>query len=76
MAKPAPEHKDKLGRLLAVGEHVAFPESNRLCFGTIVKLNPEMLWIKALGKTWEVSKYPDDTVRIDGPDLTFYLLTH
>jgi len=74
MSKPIPEHRDKLGRVLSIGEYVAFPESNKLHFGTIVKINPKMLRIKALSKTWEVNKYPDDTVRIEGPDLIWYLL--
>ena len=74
MAKIVPEHKDKLGRLLSVGEYVAYPDSNALLLGTIVKLNPKMVKIKPLSKSWEVNKYPDDTLRVDGPELTWYLL--
>ena len=74
MAKTMPEHKDKLGRLLSLGEHVAFADSNQLHLGTIVKINPKMVKVKLLGRNWEINKYSDDTVRLEGPDLTWYLL--
>jgi hypothetical protein len=74
MANPVPEHKDKLGRLLSVGEYVAYPDSNNLLLGTIIKLNPKMVKIKPLGRTWDINKYPDDTLKVEGPDLTWYLL--
>lgn len=74
MAKIVPEHKDKLGRLLSVGEYVAYPDSNNLLLGIIVKLNPKMVKVKPLSKSWEVNKYPYDTLKVEGPDLTWYLL--
>ena len=51
-----PEHRDILGILLAVGDYVAYPETNALRVGTIEKLNPKMLRIK--GSRWAVQKYP------------------
>jgi hypothetical protein len=33
-----------------------------------------MVKVKPLGKGWEINKYSDDTVRLEGPDLTWYLL--
>jgi hypothetical protein len=74
MTKTVPEHKDKLGRILSLGECVAYPDGNVLLLGTIVKLNPKMLKIKPLSKSWEVNKYPNDTLKVDAPDLTWYLL--
>ena len=67
-----PEHRDILGILLAVGDYVAYPETNALRVGTIEKLNPKMLRIK--GSRWDVQKYPADVVKLDGPTLTAYLL--
>ena len=68
-----PEHRDVLGNLLAIGDYVAYPESNALRVGTIEKLNPKMLRIKGLSR-WMVNKYPNDVVKLDGPTLTAYLL--
>lgn len=72
------EHKDKLGRVLSLGDHVAFPSSNSLCIGTIIKVNPKMLKVTAIGATgyWArgTNKYPDDLVKLDGEDVTLYLL--
>ena len=75
MAKEIPEHKDILGRVLAVGDHVAYPDSNSLRLGKIDKLNQKMVRITT-GKEWRstVNKYPIDTVKLDGPDLVMYLL--
>jgi hypothetical protein len=74
MAKPVPEHRDKLGRLLSLGEYVVYPDINVLLLGIIVKLNPKMVKIKPLSKSWEINKYPHDTLKVEGPDLTWYLL--
>ena len=76
MAKQLPEHKDILGRVLNIGDYVAYPESNMLKTGKIDKLNQKMVRITT-GKTWRttVNKYPEYTVKLDGPDLTVYLLT-
>lgn len=71
MAKEIPEHRDILGRVLNVGDYVAFPDSNIMKLGKIVKLNPKMIKIEG---RWGVNKYSKDTVKVDGPDLTMYLL--
>jgi hypothetical protein len=79
MTKAIPEHKDKLGRVLAVGDAVCFPSHNRLEFGTIKKLNPKMVTV------WEVDhrhyhwyegnrKYPQDLIKVEGPEVTMYIL--
>ena len=71
-------HKDRLGRILKVGDCVAYPASNTLVIGVIKKLNPKMVGVSALGKarTWSSAKnkYPEDCVRLDGPEVTMYLL--
>ena len=71
MAKQIPEHRDILGRVLAVGDHVAYPDSNMMKLGKIEKLNPKM--VKIQGR-WSVNKYPEHTVKLEGPDLVMYLL--
>ena len=75
MAKQAPEHRDILNRVLAVGDYVAYPDSNTMKMGKIDKLNQKMVRVTT-GKEWRstVNKYPKDTVKLDGPDLVMYLL--
>ena len=75
MPKETLEHRDLLGRLLAEGDYVAYPDSNHLRIGKIDKLNPKMVRV-ATGKEWRstINKYPIDTVKLDGPDLVMYLL--
>ena len=75
MAKAIPEHRDILNRVLAVGDYVAYPDSNTMKMGKIDKLNQKMVRVTT-GKEWRstVNKYPKDTVKLDGPDLTMFLL--
>ncbi len=74
-SKPEPKHKDKLGRLIQVGDFVAYPESNSLCVGTVVKLNPKMVKVARMNKSrWESNKYPDDCVKLEQSDMTWYIL--
>jgi hypothetical protein len=75
MPKEIPEHRDILGRVLAVGDYVAYPDSNGLRLGKLDKLNQKMVRV-ATGKEWRstINKYPIDTVKLDGPDLVMYLL--
>lgn len=72
------EHKDRLGRVLKVGDCVAYPSGNTLIIGVIKKINPKMVGVSALGKanSWSSAKnkYPMDCVRLDGPEVTMYLL--
>lgn len=75
-----PEHRDKLDRILAEGDCVAYPDANSLYIGTIIKLNPKMVKIAKVGATgyWArgTNKYPEDLVKLDGPDVTVYILKH
>lgn len=70
------EHRDKLGRLLKIGDCVAYPASNSLVVGVIKKINPKMVGVAQLGKSsWgPKNKYPHDCVRLDGPEVSIYLL--
>jgi hypothetical protein len=78
-AKIQPEHRDKLGRVLAIGDAVCYPDRNSLDFGTVKKLNPKMVTVFEAGRTasnWYSGsrKYPQDLVKVDGPEVTMYLL--
>ena len=76
MAKEIPQHRDKLGRLLKVGDCVAYPGSNTLIIGTVKKLNPKMVGVARVGKKgWGPSnKYPSDLVLLEGPEVTMYVI--
>lgn len=72
--KPPIEHKDKLGRLIKLGDFVAYPDRNSLAVGIIKKLNPKMVGIGRLKSKWSQNKYPQDIVLLEGPEVSMYLL--
>lgn len=78
MAKtPLPEHKDKLGKLIAIGDYVAYPYSNTLKIGRVAKINAKMIGINRVpvGRWKDYSnKYPEDIVKLDEKEMTFWLL--
>jgi len=76
MAKPVPQHLDKLGQDLNVDDCVAFPHYNNMHIGKIKKLNPKLITITKLsGKyTWTARKYSIDLIRLDSEAVTLYLL--
>ncbi len=79
MTKVVPVHKDKLGRLLKVGDFVAYPASNNLEFGKVIKLNNKMVGVfpvinTSKWRTKNTNKYPADIVRLEETDMTWYIL--
>ena len=71
-------HKDKLGRVIAIEDFVAYPSHNQLMFGKVTKLNPKMVGVSKVSKGghWRdtTNKYPSDLVRLDAQDMTWWLL--
>jgi hypothetical protein len=82
MSEALIEHKDKLGRLLKIGDCVVYSNSNSLAIGTIKKLYPKMIKVWSIGAKpnfgWYrgQNKYPSDTILLDSPEITIYLLKH
>jgi len=76
MAKEIPNHLDLLGNPINLGDCVAYPNSNSLCIGTVVKLNPKMIGVKRVGPRhdYKLNKYPTDIVVLNSQDVTMYLL--
>jgi hypothetical protein len=74
MAKQAIEHRDILDRVIEVGDVVAMAYSNSLAIAIVDKLNPKMVRVKRPNSTWAQNKYPQDLVKIDGPEAMVYLL--
>lgn len=78
--KEIPVHLDILGRPVEVGDFVAVSRSNKLEVSQIIKLMPKMIKVKIVGKSkswsWkgEENVYSSEAVKIEGPDLTVYLL--
>ena len=69
------KHPDKLGRNLEMGDCVVYPSSNTMIIGTIVKFTPKMITVKGVGTyRWETRKYSSDVIKIDGPEVTMYLI--
>lgn len=78
--KVTPEHKDKLGRLINVGDFVAYPVHNSLEFGKVMKLNAKMVGVlpAIADARWpqkkNTNKYPPDCVKLEASDMTWYIL--
>ena len=71
------QHFDRTGKSLALGDIVAYPDSNHLEIGQIVKLNPKKLTIICIEqgkKTFRRIKYSSDLVKLEGLELTVFLL--
>ena len=71
------QHHDALGRPLAVGDCVVYPQGNILNFGVITKINPKLIGVTRIGdKGWCIkrNKYPSELLKIEGPEVTIMLL--
>ena len=72
--------KDFLKRDLALDDHVIFksPYSTSLKLGKIVKFTPKQIRVEYPGWRGEITssvRYPKEVVKVEGPDLTFFLLS-
>lgn len=77
--KEPPVHKDKLGRTILLDDFVAYPQSNQLRVGKIIKLNNIMVKVLDITKPskykpGEYNKYPYDCVKLEASDMTWYIL--
>jgi hypothetical protein len=77
--KSAPVHLDKLGREIAVGDAVCYPDRNSLEFGTVKKLHAKMITVWEAGRPNSMwysgsKRYPQDLIKVEGPEVTMYLL--
>lgn len=78
-SKEIPEHRDILGKIIMVNDFVAFPQSNGLLVGKVTKINAKMIRILRLSSKWRngfVNKYPQDCVKLDQSEMTFFILKH
>jgi hypothetical protein len=69
-------HKDILGNVIKIGDSVVYPSHNSLKIATVVKINPKMVNVTAVGRKIPDRKYPSDLLVVDDRKITLYLLTH
>lgn len=77
------QHKDYLGRELAVGDCVVFSSRNLFQLGRIVKFGQKQIRIVGYDyarRNWRTNevkgdlKYPNQCLKVDGEEVTMYLL--
>jgi hypothetical protein len=69
-------HKDILGNTIKVGDTVVYPSHNNLKIALVKKVNPKMVNVVAVGRTYPDRKYPTDLLVVDDPKITLYMLKH
>lgn len=70
-------HHDIFGQELALDDCVVYPQSNSMQIGKVIKINPKMISVRGLGSRYrrsETLKYPIDLVKVQGAEVTMYLL--
>ena len=67
-------HFDRVGKRLAVGDIVVYPDHNHLAIGKIKKLNPKMITIGSVEENSGAIKYPSDLIKLEGNEITMFLL--
>lgn len=76
--KPEVVHRDFLGRKLAVGDRVIMmaQHSREFKLAQIVKMTPKKVKVAWAEYDWATyTTEPERFVRVEGPDLTWYLIT-
>ena len=76
-------HKDFLKRDLAIGDYVVFPAPyGGMKLGKIIRFSPKQIRVEWTYKgnrgtvgAMDASRYSNQCVRVEGPDLTMYLLS-
>lgn len=74
MPNEIPVHKDIIGNEIKVGSTVVYPYHNSLKVASVTKLNPKMINVVAIGRSWNDRKYPNDLLVVEDPKITMYLL--
>lgn len=75
--------QDFLKREITIGDSVIMiiPRYRNLVLGRVIKISPKTVSVQysvpfgyRKGEVKEVSRVPEDVVKVDGPELTMYLL--
>jgi len=72
------QHRDFLGRKLALGDRVIMmaQHSREFRLAQIVKITPKKVKVAWADHDWATyTSEPERFIRVEGPDLTWYLIT-
>lgn len=70
------EHKDIIGNVICEGDTVVYPSHNSLRVALVKKINPKMVNVVGVGRSWTDRKYPSDLLVVNDPKITLYMLQH
>lgn len=73
MADPV-VHKDILGNDISMGDTVVYPSHNSLRIAIVKKINPKMINVVGVNRSWPDRKYPTDLLVVNDPKITLYML--
>lgn len=73
------EHRDRLGRIIKIGDFVAAADDNHLSVGTICRIHPKMIQYQTISSVKfchgrRVNKYPYDVVVVEGSEVSMFIL--
>ncbi len=77
MAKEQPQHYDRIGKQVCVGDIVAVADFNGLMLARVTKLNQKMIKVKRhppTGRASEKNKYAKDAIKLDPDDVAIHIL--
>jgi hypothetical protein len=67
-------HKDILGNTIKVDDTVVYPCHNNLKIAIVKKINPKMINVVAVGRTYPDRKYPTDLLVVNDPKIILYMM--
>ena len=78
MAKEQPQHYDRIGQQVDVGDIIAVADFNGLMLARIVKLNSKMIKVQRYPNAYRDgkgrNKYAHDAIKLDRDDVAIYIL--
>lgn len=78
MAKEQPQHYDRIGRQVEVGDIVAVADFNGLMLARVTKLNQKMIKVQRFPKAYRDgkgrNKYAHDAIKLDPDDVAIHVL--
>ena len=78
------EHRDLLGKVIKVGDVVAYPSHSEQLVGVVIKLTAKRVKVNRLTEyakdTWYIRPFyqckPECTVIVEGPHVMAYVVKH
>jgi hypothetical protein len=79
VAKEQPQHYDRIGRQVDVGDVVAVADFNGLMLAKITKLNKVMIKVQRFPNAYRDgkgrNKYAHDSIKLDSEEVAIFLLS-